>query len=1532
LVRPHRSWFRTPYLSEPLERRLLLYNTYDGDPKWGFSDITYSFTNALDGGLQGVTVNQIRTAVAEAFAMWAAVTPLQFRENIDPNPSLVTDETYDAAGLPIIRIGQHNQGGPLGTLAHAYQPGENGRNGDTHFDISETWTFGPTNGNTIDILEVAAHEIGHTIGLDHETVNPSLMVPNHAALYSGSGTGSLLADDIAGIQHLYGAGLGYAIDVLGNMWVAGTSGLNTLSLSYNPVNSTINVVSNGFGSFSRSINGISKITFLGSGGTDVFNIGRTPFPVEVDGGTGSDQLNLFGYDTTNNYVLNGNSVIGHSVGTHSNIESMALFGSNSAGDTFTVNSAPTIPFTINGQGGGDTFTLNVLSTNLVVTPDTGNDTIEINEPSAPFGAPTITLAAGDGDDLFRVTRLTRGLVLNGGIGHDTFDVARGATMAGAVLGSIVVNGQDGNDVVNLAPSTTQANATTAAISIFGGNDNDTLNLGGGSVSSVGGAVTFDGNSHTGPGNTININDTARTSDVPWFINTTTVGRGLGGPDVTYNSNTSRIILNCGSGNDDIAVASGVGPILEVYGNNGNDEFIVGGGLMDAGAGPIAGAFAGGNGTDQITYDDHLRSGGVIWDIRPTQVIYGGIFVLATNSFEAVGVLAGNGDDQIFFYNDIGSKPITVDAGGGNDLIDTNHCRALNLTITGGAGSDKLEVDDVGIPTGTIFQHIVSGGQVLRFDFVAEYYVNYGGIEQVDLLLPAQQNSVNVTGTAAAYTQIIGTTSSDNIVVNPRDGAGNATIGGQVNIFCGDGADSLEFDASASSVPSEFIVGVDLFGFNPQVGMVGGGSVMVQNSEAMRVRAGGGPDIFRVNQFVNIGITPTLDVFGGDGHDALYLGNANLPEYANPVTAFNFDGQGGTDTFNLDNSAATGQWTYENTATDVAATRVLNGAYFERFNYVRIEQLNVYAAAGNDTFNLFALNSGQGLRFTSGAGTNGMNLIDTSLIRGPIFYDNGNAGGINNINKLTVSSSPITLHVETNSIGAHPNDTFFGPDGSLQFNSVTNVSLTMGSGNDVVYAKPSPSAAITLRGGNPTTAPGDTIHLALANATNYSIGPGPFGVGFRITSSNNQTLDYSDFETVNTDAVAPQILSRSFNPTVGAQSVSYTFDQDVSASLNASSLQVSSVDPAMIAYSYSANTATWTFPGLGGVLPSRLYIASVGGATDPAGNAATGANAYSFLWVNGTPGDDVFRITRGPSNGFLEIFVGGAPTPTYSVKSTAMNQFNLNAGGGDDVITIDHARSGRPPIPAGSSPFFDGGDSGGDQLVLTGTAGNNAAAFDTASVSLDGFAFTHAGVELRRYESAGGLDSLSVNSGTVSLTTTEHLANLSVAAGATAAMTPGGNKALVLDALSVAAGGRLDAADNAMIFTNSTVSAVRALVAAGFNEGRWDGSGGINSSTAAADPSGLTALGYASNAELNRTSFGGVMGLTSTDVLVRFTYAGDANLDGQVDIGDLGLLAGAWQQPSGKSWFDGDFTYDGAVDIGDLGLLAGSWQKGVGNPL
>jgi hypothetical protein len=54
--------------------------------------------------------------------------------------------------------------------------------------------------------------------------------------------------------------------------------------------------------------------------------------------------------------------------------------------------------------------------------------------------------------------------------------------------------------------------------------------------------------------------------------------------------------------------------------------------------------------------------------------------------------------------------------------------------------------------------------------------------------------------------------------------------------------------------------------------------------------------------------------------------------------------------------------------------------------------------------------------------------------------------------------------------------------------------------------------------------------------------------------------------------------------------------------------------------------------------------------------------------------------------------------------------------------------------------------------------------------------------------------------------------------------------------------------------------------------------------------------------------------------------GDADLDGDVDINDLGILASNWQ--TSGSWIKGDFDFNGSIDINDLGLLASNWQSGV----
>ncbi len=68
-----------------------------------------------------------------------------------------------------------------------------------------TWADGPTTGipgSEIDIQGVACHELGHALGLDHSGVAGATMQP--AITGTGTSQRSISADDIAGVQSIYG--------------------------------------------------------------------------------------------------------------------------------------------------------------------------------------------------------------------------------------------------------------------------------------------------------------------------------------------------------------------------------------------------------------------------------------------------------------------------------------------------------------------------------------------------------------------------------------------------------------------------------------------------------------------------------------------------------------------------------------------------------------------------------------------------------------------------------------------------------------------------------------------------------------------------------------------------------------------------------------------------------------------------------------------------------------------------------------------------------------------------------------------------------------------------------------------------------------------------------------------------------------------------------------------------------------------------------------------------------------------------------
>lgn len=159
--------------------------------KWDHTDITYRINNFS----ADLTPDETDNALKEAFQLWSAVSPLKFREAAEEEAVdiniMFAEGAHGDIGNDFDGIGQ--------VLAHAYPPGRgHGLEGDVHFDEAERWSIElPPNGT--DLVTVAAHEIGHALGLDHSEVRDSLMY----AIYEGPHR-ELHEDDINGIRRLYG--------------------------------------------------------------------------------------------------------------------------------------------------------------------------------------------------------------------------------------------------------------------------------------------------------------------------------------------------------------------------------------------------------------------------------------------------------------------------------------------------------------------------------------------------------------------------------------------------------------------------------------------------------------------------------------------------------------------------------------------------------------------------------------------------------------------------------------------------------------------------------------------------------------------------------------------------------------------------------------------------------------------------------------------------------------------------------------------------------------------------------------------------------------------------------------------------------------------------------------------------------------------------------------------------------------------------------------------------------------------------------
>ncbi|CAJ0937376.1 unnamed protein product [Ranitomeya imitator] len=170
--------------------------SYNVGAKWKKVSLTYKIINTT----ALLPDKLVREELIKALKVWENVSPLKFVE-VGINQTADIDMFFVS--------GQHNDGernafdGPGRVLGHAFMPPfsktKKDLDGDLHLDNDEKWSINEKKG--VNLLQAAAHELGHSLGLDHSTISEALMAPTYKGYKP---LFQLHQDDIEAIQALYG--------------------------------------------------------------------------------------------------------------------------------------------------------------------------------------------------------------------------------------------------------------------------------------------------------------------------------------------------------------------------------------------------------------------------------------------------------------------------------------------------------------------------------------------------------------------------------------------------------------------------------------------------------------------------------------------------------------------------------------------------------------------------------------------------------------------------------------------------------------------------------------------------------------------------------------------------------------------------------------------------------------------------------------------------------------------------------------------------------------------------------------------------------------------------------------------------------------------------------------------------------------------------------------------------------------------------------------------------------------------------------
>jgi hypothetical protein len=222
---------------ESLESRIVPY-ALAGDV-WPHPEmITISFVP--DGTIVGVTANGYaysnlfakmnakfgspavwEAEILRAAQSWATATNINFGI-VSDNGTPIGQGAYQQGdpGMGDIRIGGYAYSPSYLATCFMPPPANNySIAGDIQFNTSVGWNIG----RTYDLFTVAAHEMGHALGLNHSADSTAVMYPSYGGVKS-----TLRSDDIAGIEANYSGGNPRAADPTSNSTIATATDVSSL--------------------------------------------------------------------------------------------------------------------------------------------------------------------------------------------------------------------------------------------------------------------------------------------------------------------------------------------------------------------------------------------------------------------------------------------------------------------------------------------------------------------------------------------------------------------------------------------------------------------------------------------------------------------------------------------------------------------------------------------------------------------------------------------------------------------------------------------------------------------------------------------------------------------------------------------------------------------------------------------------------------------------------------------------------------------------------------------------------------------------------------------------------------------------------------------------------------------------------------------------------------------------------------------------------------------------------------------------------